>query len=100
MHTLNTKTVAVLTGLLLLAANLSALDLKVIDKAPPEALSADIRAKLQGKAIQLLNGPTPVLEFWLLPEGPLSSKPAGLAKALDSVGTATLLRAVNVPDQR
>jgi hypothetical protein len=99
MHSLNKKTIVALTGLLL-AANLSALELKVIDKAPPEELAADIRAKLQGKAIQLLDGTNAAFEFWLVSELPLTAKPAGLAKALDSVGTATLLGAVKVPRQR
>lgn len=99
MYSLNKKTIVALTGLLL-AANLSALELKVVDKAPPEELAADIRAKLQGKAIQLLDGTKPAFEFWLVSEMPLAGKPAGLAKALDSVGTATLLGAVNVPRQR
>ena len=65
MYSLNKKTIVALTGLLL-AANLSALELKVIDKAPPEELAADIRAKLQGKAIQLLDGDKPAFEFWLV----------------------------------
>lgn len=99
MYSLNKKTIVTLAGLLL-AANLYALELKVIDKAPPEELAADIRAKLQGKAIQLLDGAKPAFEFWLVSEMPLTSKPAGLAKALDSVGTATLLGAVKVPKPR
>src|SRR6266545_1644665 len=99
MYSLNKKTIVALTGLLL-AANLSALELKVVDKAPPEELTSDIRAKLQGKAIQLLDGATPAFEFWLVSELPLASKSAGLAKALDSVGTATLLGAVKVSKQQ
>jgi hypothetical protein len=99
MYSLNKKTIVTFTGLLL-AANLFALELKVVDKTPPEELAADIRAKLQGKAIQLLDGDKPALEFWLVSELALTSKPASLAKALDSVGTATLLGAVNVPKPR
>src|SRR5258705_13361018 len=99
MYSLNKKFIVTFAGLLL-AANLFALELKVVDKAPPEDLAADIRAKLQGKTIQLLDGATPVLEFWLVSELTLTSKPASLAKALDSVGTATLLGAVNVPKPR
>lgn len=99
MYSLNKKTLVTLAGLLL-AANLFALELKVVDKAPPEELAAAIRARLQGKAIQLLDGGKPALEFWLVSELPLTSKPAGLAKALDGVGTATLLGAVNAPNPR
>ncbi len=99
MYSLNKKTIVTFAGLLA-AANLYALELKVVDKAPPEALAADIRAKLQGKAIQLLDGTKPAFEFWLVSELPLASKPAGLAKALDSVGTATLLGAVKVSKQQ
>jgi hypothetical protein len=99
MHSLNTK-LAVALGSLLLATNLFALDLKVVDKPPPEALGEDIRAKLQGKAIQLLNGTNAVYEFWFVSELPLTIKPASLAKSLDTVATATLLGAVNVPKQR
>jgi len=100
MHSLNKKTFTAALAGVLFAANLSALELKVVDKAPPEQLSADIRARLQGKAIQLLDGDKPAFEFWLVSELPLTSKPASRAKALDSVGTATLLGAVNVPRQR
>lgn len=99
MYLLNKKTIVAFAGLLL-AANLFALDLKVVDKPPPEELAADTRAKLQSKAIQLLDGTKPAFEFWLVSEIPLTSKPAGLAKALDGVGTATLLGAVNVPKPR
>ena len=101
MHSLNTKLLAATSFAgLLLATNLFALDLKVVDKPPPEALAEDIRAKLQGKAIQLLNGTNAAFEFWLVSELQVTTKPAGLAKALDSVATATLLGAVNVPKQR
>jgi len=99
MHPLNTKLIAALTSLLL-AANLSALELKVVDKTPPSELGADIRAKLQNKAIQLLDGNKPAFEFWLVSELPLASKSGGLAKALDTVGSATLLGAVSLPTQR
>src|SRR5207247_6440029 len=71
--------------------------LKVTDKAPPEALDAAIRAKLQPKAVQLLDGGKPVYEFWFCNEIPLQSKPASMAKALDSVKETTLLGAASVP---
>ena len=78
----------------LYAADLS---LKVIEKEPPKELDAAIRAKLQSKAVQLLNGDKPTYEFWLVSEIPLVSKPASLGKALDSLRQATLMGAVSVP---
>src|ERR1041385_1654510 len=73
------------------------LTLKVADKAPPEALDAAIRAKLQSKAVQLVDGAKPVYEFWFCNEIPLQSKPASVAKALDSLKETTLLGAASVP---
>jgi hypothetical protein len=79
----------------------SALTLKVADKAPPAQLDAAIRANLQNKAVQLLNGDKPVYEFWFGSELPLQSKPAPLAKALDALKQAELIGAVQVhADQR
>jgi len=96
MRMLNTNRLLPLAALLL-AAKTFALDLKVIDKPPPEELAPPIRAKLQSKAVQLLDAGKPAYEFWLAAEIPLTNKPAGLPKALDAVKTATLLGAVNVP---
>jgi len=90
--------------LLSLGANLlnaADLALKVADKEPPKELDASIRAKLQSKAIQLLDGDKPVYEFWFDAEVPLQSKPSSTAKALETVKQATLLGAVSVAgDQR
>jgi hypothetical protein len=77
------------------------LAVKVADKEPPKELDASIRAKLQTKAVQLLDGEKPVYEFWFGAELPLQSKPAAAAKGLDAVKQATLLGAVAVSrDQR
>ena len=74
---------------------------KVADKEPPKELDASIRAKLQTKAVQLLDGEKPVYEFWFSAELPLQSKPASVGKALDALKQATLLGAVAVSrDQR
>jgi hypothetical protein len=79
----------------------SALTLKFVDKAPPAQLDPAIRANLQSKAVQLLNGDKPVYEFWWCSEVPLQAKPASLLKALDSLGQAELIGAVQVHgDQR
>ena len=97
---------ALLLGTLLIFAQVNAssaadLALKVTDKEPPKEFDASIRAKLQSKAIQLLDGEKPVYEFWFGTELPLSAKPASAAKALDALMPATLLGAVAVArDQR
>lgn len=82
----------------LVASSTSAADLtlKVADKEPPKELDASIRAKLQSKVIQLLDGEKPVYEFWFNAEVPLQSKPSSTAKALETVKQATLLGAMSV----
>src|SRR5688572_25611699 len=92
-----------LTPLVCLAvSSLCAADLvvKVADKEPPKELDASIRAKLQSKAIQLLDGGKPVYEFWFDAEVPLQSKPSSTAKALETIKQATLLGAVSVASDR
>jgi len=76
------------------------LSVKVADKEPPKELDASIRAILQSKAVQVLNGDKTVYEFWLSSEVPLRSKPASPPKALDAIKEATLLGAVSVPATR
>lgn len=78
------------------AALAAELTLKTADKEPPKELDASIRAMLQNKSVQLLDGEKPALEFWFCTEIPLQSKPALLAKALESVKQTTLLGAVSV----
>jgi len=73
------------------------LTVRVTDKEPPKELDPSIRAVLQKKAMQLVDGDKPVWEFWLVSELPLQSKPASLAKALDAVKQPALLGAVSVP---
>src|SRR6059036_2370976 len=90
-----------LTFLQVNAATAADLALKVADKEPPKELDTSIRAKLQTKAVQLLDGEKPVYEFWFSAEVPLQSKPSSAGKALDAVKQATLLGAVAVSrDQR
>ena len=81
-------------------ARAAELTLKTADKEPPAALSADLRALLAPKVMQLLDGDKPVFEFWLVKKLPLSAKPASAGKALDGLKTATLLGAVHVPADR
>ena len=84
---------------LFLCAQLNAADLvlKVADKEPPKEIDAAIRARLQSKAVQLLNGDKPAYEFWLVSEAALEAKPGSPAKALDSLKQAALLGVVSVP---
>ncbi len=76
------------------------LTLKVADKEPPKELDPSIRAKLQSKAVQVMNGEKTAYEFWLSSEVPLQSKPASVPKSLDAIKEATLLGAVSVPATR
>src|SRR5439155_18649709 len=85
-----------LTFLHVNAATAADLALKLADKEPPKELDASIRAKLQTKAVQLLDGEKPVYEFWFSAEVLLQSKPASAGKALDAIKQATLLGAVAV----
>ena len=75
-------------------AHAADLTLKVVDKDPPKELNAAIRAKLQTKVIQLLDGENPAVEFWPVTEVPLQAKPASDDKALESVKQATLFGTV------
>ncbi len=70
---------------------------KLADKEPPKEVDQSIRTLLQQKAIQVVSGDKPAYEFWLVKELPLQSKPASVAKALDSIKQATLLGVVAVP---
>lgn len=92
---------AIFLGLALFAlttrfAGAAELALKLVEKEPPKELDASIRAKLQNKAVQLLDGDKAVCEFWFSAEIPLQAKPASLAGALDTVKQTTLLGAVAV----
>src|ERR1043166_2307217 len=85
----------VLIGLLQRGAGAD-LKIKIIDKEPPKELSEPIRKLIAGKALQLLDGDSPVYEFWLVSELPLQTKPASTAKALDAIKQTTLLGAVSI----
>ncbi len=97
---------SLLLGTLLILTQINAsaaaeLSVKMAEKEPPKELDASIRAKLQTKAVQLMDGEKPVFEFWFSAELPLQSKPAVVSKALDAVKQTTLIGAVAVSrDQR
>lgn len=98
-------TASVLSGLALLLfparwTGAAELTLKVEDKEPPQEIDASIRSRLPAKAVQLLDDDKPVCEFWFSAEILLTSRPASVAKALDSVKQATLLGAVSVASDR
>jgi hypothetical protein len=76
------------------------LTLKVTDKPPPAEVKESIRALLQPKAVQLLEGDKPVIELWLAKELNLQSKPSSPATAMDALKPATLLGAVSFASAR
>ena len=76
------------------------LKLKIVAKEPPAELDNSIRVTLQAKAVQLLDGDAPVLEFWFRAEVPLAAQPASTAKGLDSVLPVTLIGAVAVRSEQ
>ena len=82
------------------AASAADLTLKVADKEPSKELAEPIRALLQPKAIQLLEGDKPVLELWLVKELTLQAKPSSPATTMDALKQATVLAAVDVPNAR
>jgi hypothetical protein len=69
---------------------------KVAEAERPKELGEAIKQTLQGKTVQVFSGGKPAFEFWFVKEVSLKSKPASLAKALDSLEQATLLGAVSV----
>jgi hypothetical protein len=93
-------TTAVWAAAFLFAASMPAADftLKTADKPAPKEMGESIRAVLQPKAIQLLQGDKPALEIWLRQEVPLKSKPASANDALAAVSETALVAAVAVND--
>src|SRR5438445_7782095 len=69
---------------------------KIAGKEPPNQIGESIRKALQPKVVQVLNGDTPVFEFWFGSEVSLKSKPGSADKALGSIQETTLLGAVSV----
>lgn len=83
-----------LTGGLALSSLVSArseFEVKVEKKTPPPAVSESIRESLNPEALMLLDGETPVYEFWFRKEIPLKSTPESPEKALNSIRETTLL---------
>ena len=65
--------------------------LKVTDKPAPKEVSESIRASVQPKAVQLLNGEKPALEIWPRTELPLKLKPTSANDTLSAIGETTLV---------
>jgi hypothetical protein len=82
------------------AAQAAGLDVRVVNKALPGDISADMAPLLQPQVLQVVQGDKPVLELWLAKEVVLQAKPASPGKALDAVKQASLLGAVSVPGAR
>jgi hypothetical protein len=91
-----------LASLVLCTCAVSAADLtlKVTDKAPPAEVNETIRSLLQPRALQLVQGDKPVIEFWLAKELNLQSKPSSPATALDALKQATVLGAASFASAR
>jgi hypothetical protein len=65
--------------------------LKVADKPAPKEISESIRAIVQTKAVQLLNGEKIALEIWPRTELPLKSKPSSANDSLNGIGETSLV---------
>jgi len=84
----------VATVLACMPAYAAELTLKVVDKAPPAELAAPVKDALQSKAVQLLDGDKPVVEFWFASAVTLKAKPEAGLKALEALPEVALLGAV------
>jgi hypothetical protein len=91
MSLLKTLTLSLLVLLTTTLAGAADLTLKEVEKAPPADVAPALSALLQPKAIQLLDGDTPVYEFWLVKQLPLKEAPAPGASALKSIDETTFL---------
>ena len=78
------------------AASAAELALKVADRPAPKEVSESIRASLEPKAVQLLNGEKLALELWPRAELPLKSKPASANDSLSAIGETTLVGIIMV----
>ncbi len=70
--------------------------LKTADKPAPKEIGDSMRAVLQPKTIQLLQGDKPALEIWFRQEVPLKSKPASANEALGTIAETTFMGVVSV----
>jgi hypothetical protein len=92
----NTSIISCLAVFCSVALNASDFSIKPIDKAPPSNLGESIKAELSDKALVILQKDKPVYELWLRKELPLKTPITSSAKALASVGQASLLGAITV----
>ena len=91
-------TTAVLAVALLTGTHVSAADfaLKTAETSAPKGISDSIRAVLQTKAIQLVQGDKPALEIWFRQEVPLKSKPVTPNEVVGAISETTLVGAIAV----
>jgi len=69
---------------------------KLTAKEPPAVLDASIRKLLAPQAVQVLDGGSPVFEFWFCAEVAVSAKPQSPAQALAAFKPVALVGAVSV----
>jgi len=88
----------VLATALSVVVNLHAADtaLKTVEKTAPKEIGDSMRAVLESKAIQLMQGDKPALEIWFRQEVPLKSKPASANEALGTIPETTFMGVVSV----
>ncbi len=70
--------------------------LTVEDKAPPEAISADVREKIVPKAYQVSDADGMFFEFWFVPELTVTAIADTTKKTLDNVEEISLIGAMIV----
>ncbi len=85
-----------IAGLGVCLSGAAELSVKVVDKAAPESVGQAVKGVLGPQAIQVLDGETPVYEFWFRRDIPLKSKPATASDSLKEVDEITLLGAAQV----
>ncbi|MFO1501501.1 MAG: hypothetical protein U1G07_24460 [Verrucomicrobiota bacterium] len=88
------KTLTILLGLVLSALGsirAAEITLKSVDRQPPTAVSDAIKAVLQTRAIQLIEGDQAAFEFWFGREIPLKGKIEGVGNGLQALSEMTLL---------
>lgn len=89
-----------LCTLLTLTVRAADLTAATAEKAAPEGVAAEITEVLQGKAVQLKDDDTPVIEIWLRNEVPLKEQPEEPRRALRSISQGTLIGVMAVHEDR
>lgn len=85
-----------IAGLGVCLSRAAELTVKVAETAPPETVAQAVKSVLGPQVIQVLNGETPVYEFWFRRDIPLKSKPASASDTLKEVDEITFLGVARV----